>query len=58
MGRRTTLTGEVAAKLEYYWQLSSEIALSDREICDRIGIKFKTLQDWLYRRRKVKIGER
>jgi hypothetical protein len=52
------LTAEVAMKLEYYWQLSSELALSDREICDRIGIKFKTLQDWLYRRRRVKIGDR
>jgi len=58
MGRRTTLTSEIAEKLEYYWQMCSEISLSDREICDRIGIKFKTLQDWLFKRRKVRIGNR
>lgn len=44
---RTKLTTELATKLEYYWQISSEITLSDEDICDRLGLPQSQLKSWL-----------
>ena len=50
---RCKLTAEIASKLEYYWQLGSEITLSDAEICARIGITYNQLRNWLQTDAKV-----
>ena len=48
MGRNTSLTEEIAQKLEFYWQLGGG-TLADQEICARIGISLGQLQGWLHR---------
>ncbi|MCL5280643.1 MAG: hypothetical protein M1376_12140 [Planctomycetes bacterium] len=49
----TKLTPEVVSKLEYYWQLASDVLMSDEEICARVGIKCPTLKKALQRDQKV-----
>ena len=44
---RCKLTTEMATKLEYYWQISSEATLSDADICARIGLPYGRLRTWL-----------
>jgi hypothetical protein len=51
---RCKLTAEIASKLEYYWQLGSEILLSDKAICARVGITYNQLRNWLQTDAKVK----
>jgi len=48
MGRKTSLTEEIAQKLEFYWQLGAD-TLSDEQICWRIGISYGQLKGWLKR---------
>jgi hypothetical protein len=44
---RTKLTTDLITKLEYYWQISSEITLADEDICDRLGLPYSQLKSWL-----------
>jgi len=53
MGRRSTLTAEIASQLEALWQLSGDNTLTDEEICGRIGISIDQLNGWLKRNRSV-----
>ncbi len=48
MARPTTLTEEIAQKLEFYWQLAGD-TMTDEKICARIGITFDQLCSWLKR---------
>lgn len=49
----TSLTPKVAKLLEEHWKLSGPDTLSDKEICDRIGITINKLNGWLKRNTKV-----
>lgn len=53
MPRKSTLTLELVSKLEAYWQLSGENALTDDQICNRVGITSGQLDGWLKRRRSI-----
>jgi len=37
MARNTTLTQELAQKLEFYWQLAGD-TLSDEQICEKVRL--------------------
>jgi len=50
---RVTLTPEIAAALEGYWELSGTDTLTDEEICLRVGITLGQLTGWLKRNTKV-----
>ncbi len=53
MSRNTTLTEELAAKLEFYWQLVAE-TLTDEQIAHKLEISFGQLRGWLQRNVKPK----
>jgi hypothetical protein len=44
---RSKLTQEIASKLEYYWEISSEVTLTDGDICARLGLRYNQLKNWL-----------
>jgi hypothetical protein len=57
MPTKSTLTPELVDKFEAYWQLSGEDALTDDQICQRIGVTPGQLDGWLKRRRPVRTRE-
>ncbi len=46
MSRKTTLTTELVAKVEFDWRLVAE-ALTDEQIAHELGISFGQLRGWL-----------
>jgi len=53
-GGRTTLTQEIAQKLQNLWFLAgqNEVAITDEEICSQVDISFGQLRGWLQRNTK------
>src|SRR5512146_1231613 len=56
MARITTLTPEIATKLEFYWQLVGE-TMSDEQICDKVGISAGQLKGWLQRDQRPRLPD-
>lgn len=48
MGRKVSLTENVAKELEFYWKLVGD-KLTDEDICHKVGVRFPQLRGWLQR---------
>jgi len=56
-GRKTTLTAEIALRLESAWQLkgTGDTILTEEEIAEQCGVTNSQLRGWLQRNRKVEL---